>query len=254
MPRSASPRSTALICLCILLLLSSGCARLQDIFTFGAKEEVNVQETVDNLAIKGMDAYNTGNYFKALQSFTEIMEKYPFSKQAMLAELKSADCNYFLEHYSEARALYQSFEERYPTNEAIPYVMYQVGMCSYQRIDRVDRDSSGATDAIRDFSRLLRTFPDSPYTAEARARIRTAREFLSNHEFFVVQFYLRGNKLDQASRRLRHLITTYPEAAITPRAQELLAAIEDGNPPQGGLSAWFRELSLPDWRKWLPGD
>ncbi|MBC8208920.1 MAG: outer membrane protein assembly factor BamD [Desulfobulbaceae bacterium] len=245
--------SRTLLCAALLTLtLLGGCAKMEDMFTFTSKTQ-NVQETVDNLAIQGMDEYNVGKYFKARQHFTEILEKYPFSKQAMLAELKSADCNYFLGHYPEAQTLYQSFEQRYPTNEAIPYVMYQIGMCNYQRIDRIDRDTSGATSAIRDFSRLLRTFPDSPYTSDAQARIRAAHEFMSNHEYFVVQYYLRNNKLDQGVRRLKYIISTYPDAEITPRAQELLNQIEAGNAPQGGLSAWFSGLSLPNWQTWVPG-
>ncbi len=250
-PTRRSPLSVLCIALLTLVLLN-GCAKMESLFDFSSSKQ-ETREAVDSLTLKGMDEYNVGAYFKALQYFTEILEKYPFSKQAMLAELKSADCNFYLDHFPEAQALYQSFEEHYPTNEAIPYVMYQIGMCSYQRIDRIDRDISGATASIRDFSRLLRTFPDSPYTPEAQARIRAAREFLSNHEYFVVQFYLRNNKLDQGVRRLKYIIAAYPDAEVTPRAQELLNQIEGGNPPKGGLAAWFSELSLPDWRTWLPG-
>lgn len=143
--------------------------------------------------------------------------------------------------------LYHEFEERHPTNEAIPYVMYQIAMSHYQQIDRIDRDTSGAENAIKEFSKLLRAFPNSPYKKEAKGRIRAANEFMVNHEYFVVEFYLRTEKYEEAQARLQYLISTYPDATITPKATKLLKRLEAGDPPGFNLSAWFQDNLLPDW-------
>ncbi len=214
-------------------------------FGMGGEE---IQVPADSLAIKGMDAYEVGDYHAAAKYFTEILDNYPFSPQAMLAELKSADCNYFMDNYAEALVLYQRFEEKYPTNEAIPYVMYQIAMCSYQQIDTIDRDTSGATKSIRDFTKLIKAFPESPYTDEAMARTSAAKEFLVNHEYLVVEFYLRTDKYLDAKTRLKYLINTYPEASIIPKAKALLAKIEAKENLGFNLSSWFSGLTeLPDW-------
>lgn len=234
------------VSLCVLLS-ASGCAKLESIFDFRGNEEVNVQQPVDDLINSGMDDYNLGKYFTALEYFNEILNKYPFSPQAVLAELKAADCNYYLEKYIEALMLYREFEERHPTNEAIPYVMYQKGMSYYMQIDSIDRDTSGATQAIDQFSLLLRAFPTSPYTGDAQARIKAAREFLVNHEYLVVRFYLRTEKYSEAENRLKYIIATYPDAKITVKARALLAELEAGTPPTSGLSSWFPEFKLPNW-------
>lgn len=229
----------------LMALSLSGCATMQSWFGMGGEE---IQIPADSLAIKGMDAYDVGNYHEAAKHFKEILDKYPFSPQAMLAELKGADCNYFMENYAEALVLYQKFEEQHPTNEAIPYVMYQIAMCSYQQIDTIDRDTSGATKAIRDFTKLIKAYPESPYTDEAKARIKAANEFLVNHEYLVVEFYLRTDKELDAKTRLTYLINTYPDASITPKAKALLAKIEAGENLGFNLSAWFSGLAkLPDW-------
>ncbi|MBW6519753.1 MAG: outer membrane protein assembly factor BamD [Desulfoarculaceae bacterium] len=242
-----SPRPLIILLLSTLLMTTSlsGCASMNSWFGVGGEE---VQVPAESLAIKGMEAYNVGNYSAALKHFDEILNNYPFSPEAMLAGLKAADCNYFMGNYAEALVLYKKFEEQYPNNEAIPYALYQMAMCSYQQIDTIDRDTSGATKSIREFTRLIKAFPDSPYTAEARARIRAAKEFLVNHEYLVVEFYLRTNKHLDAKTRLNYLINTYPDASVTPKAKTLLAKLESGEKMRFDLSSWFSGLvKLPDW-------
>ncbi len=235
--------SLKLMLVCTFLFSLNGCATINSWFGGGDK----IQLSAPTLATKGMEKFSRGSYYKARKYFDEILDYYPFSSEAMLARLKGADSNYYMENYQEALMLYHEFEERHPTNEAIPYVMYQIAMCNYQQIDRVDRDTSGAENAIREFSKLLRAFPGSPYTAEARARIRAANEFLVNHEYFVVEFYLRTEKYEEAVTRLQYIINTYPDATITPKATTLLKRLEAGDPPGFNLSSWFQDTLLPDW-------
>lgn len=226
-----------------------GCTKVKE--TLRIEEKAEVQLPAEQLIIKGMEEYNIGKYFLAIEYFNEILDRYPFSPQAPLAELKAADSSYYMERYEEALVLYNEFEERHPTNEAIAYVMYQRGMCSYNRIDRIDRDITGAIESIQSFEELLRAFPDSPYTGEARARIKAANEFLVNHEFNVVEFYLRTKKYSQAETRLNYILAMYPDSTVAPQAQEILDLIEAGTPPKYGIGHWFKNLSLPDWMNFM---
>ena len=251
-------RILCLILLCVLPLSLGGCSTFSGIFdklTFGSgSDEEPEQEPAESLIIQGMDAYNVGDYFEALKAFNQILDQYPFSRQAILAELKAADSHFYREEYIEAKVLYQEFEERHPTNEAIPYVMFQVGMCDFRRTDRIDRDISGAREAIQDFSKLLRAFPNSPYTREAKAHIAAARDFLVNHEYFVAVFYVRTEKYEQAQHRLKYLLNMYPDATIAPKAKALLARLEAGEPPRWGLRGWLPDLTMPDLKFWKSDD
>ncbi len=232
-----------------LLVLASGCTKVKE--TFRIEEKAEVSLPAEQLIIKGMEEFNIGKYFLAIDYFNEILDRYPFSPQAPLAELKAADSNYYMERYEEALVLYREFEERHPTNEAIAYVMYQKGMCSYNRIDRIDRDITGAIESIQAFEELLRAFPNSPYTNEARARIQAATQFLVNHEFNVVEFYLRTKKYSQAETRLNYILAMYPDSHVAPQAREILDLIEAGTPPKYGIGHWFKNLSLPDWMDFM---
>ncbi len=191
---------------------------------------------------KGMDDYNVGKYYTAVENFEKILDRYPFSPEAVLAELKAADCKYFMEKYDEAEALYESFEDRHPTNESIPYVMYQKGMCNFRQIDRIDRDPSGAEKAVRLFSQLIKAFPYSSYTPDATEKLKIATDFLAAHEFSIVQFYLRTEKYPQAEARLRYLLAAYPNSPVAAKSRQLLNRLESGKPPKN----WLTSL-LPDF-------
>ncbi len=229
-----------------LFLLASltGCSKDKWLSSLGFGEQT--AESAEALVLKGMDAYNRGKYEKAKKSFDALLSQYPFSEYSLLAELKTADSSYFLGNYEEAYLLYKDFEERHPTNEAIPYVMFQMGMTYYQQIDTIDRDSSNATNAINAFSRLLRAYPDTPYTDEANFRVRAARNFLANHEFYVATFHVRRHSYDEAQTRLEYLLQQYPESVVAPKAQKLLDRLNSGKPPRRTLFGWLPKPG-PDW-------
>ncbi|WP_417910458.1 outer membrane protein assembly factor BamD [Candidatus Electronema sp. PJ] len=247
------PRFVVSLLLAVATCLSlSGCGTVKDMFSswsFGAAKDEEF-EPAETLAAKGMNEYKVGNYSDALKSFQEIIDRHPFSPQALLAELKAADCQYYSGKYAEAKELYNFFEERHPTNEAVPYVIFQIGMCDLSRSERIDRDPTGARDAVQSFSRLLRVHPDSPYTKEAKARMQEAKEFIASHEYFVAVFYVRTKKYEQAQHRLKYLIATHPDAAVIPKAKELLAKLEAGQPPKWGIEKWLPDWKMPEWGWW----
>lgn len=224
---------------------------LKNPFSSG-KEDV-FHKTADELALEAVEDFNVGNYQAAATKFDEIKNRYPFHPRAMLAELKSADCQYYQEKYAEAKLLYQEFQERHPTNEAIPYVIFQIGMCSLSQTDRIDKNVNGAKEAIQSFTQLLRAFPDSPYAKEAKTRIKAAREFIVNHEFYVAIFYLRTNKINEAAYRLKYILNTYPDSTITPKAKELLGQIESGNPPRLGIYKLLPDILIPNQQEATTG-
>ena len=199
------------------------------------------------VANEAKDEYAHGQYTTALKLFEELMDRFPFSKYSLMAELKIADCHYYLEHYTEAIEAYKSFQTNHPANPANAYAMFQVAMSYYKQIDTIDRDTTGAHKSIAVFSKLIRTYPDSPYIDEARARVTAARNFLANHELYVAQFYLKTDKVNEAAGRLEYLLDNYPDTAVAPEAKRLLALLKEGRKPPGSWTDWIPEFGLPDW-------
>ncbi len=249
-----SNRSARIGLLPVLVLTASllaGCSAFDGMFSafrFGEDEDPKSLPP-ETLIVQGMDAYDVGDYSTAIKSFKAILDEHPFSAQAMLAELKTADAHYYNKQYPEAKIQYKAFEERHPTNEAMPYVLFQIGMCGFMRSDRIDRDSSGVQDAIKSFNRLIQAYPQSPYSKEARVRLQEAKEFIANHEYFVADFYVRMEKYAEAQHRLKYILAMHPESSVAPQAKALLDKLESGNPPTTGMRKW-----LPDFMTTAPAE
>lgn len=202
--------------LLLVVLLLHGCAW----FNF-KKEEPPAEE----LTKQGLEYFNNGKYYRAMETFRIVKERFPFSRFSLLAELKSADCEYYQENFPEAVELYKEFEKNHPANEAIPYVVFQIGRSHYKQIDTVDRDTSQAKEAIKVFARQVRTFPKSSYVTEANILSERARTFLANHELYVAEFYFRTRKYLPAKGRAEFLLANYGDTKPAAQAKELLTRI-----------------------------
>ncbi|GAJ15539.1 unnamed protein product, partial [marine sediment metagenome] len=89
-----------------------------------------------------------------------------------LAELKTADAYYNIKEYEESVASYEEFESLHPRNEAIPYVIFQIGLCYFEQIDTIDRDQTPAKKALNTFKRLKKQFPGDSYTIKGEEHIK----------------------------------------------------------------------------------
>jgi len=205
-----------ILALAIILSIGSGCA------LFNVKEEKYAQE----LASDGMEAYQEGNYKDAIESFEKIKDWYPFSKYAILAELKIADSHYKLKEYDEAVTAYEQFESLHPLNDAIPYIVFQTGLCYFEQVDTPDRDQTTARKALEVFNRLIKQFPDNTYSAKAREYTGICYKSLAESEFGIGVFYYKSKHYKAALKRFRSVIMNYPDVGVHQKALEYIAQCE----------------------------
>ena len=216
-------RRISTICL-VVLLATTGCSTIKDQWNkiFGGEDTGTAQE----LAWEGMDAYENGKYDKAIKKFQRLKDFYPFSKYAILAELKIADAHYKRNEYEDAIFAYENFEQLHPRNEAIPYVIYQIGRCYYDRISTPDRDQTSAQKALDTFRRLIKQFPRDPYSTRAAEHIKEAERSLAAHAYIVGVFYYKTGHYKAALHRFMSIISDYPDVGYHQKSLEYIAKCE----------------------------
>lgn len=221
MYRSSKPvksRAPAAMLLFLLVAVSgiSGCDSYLVKFyfgdTFSKGSSTGVEKSADQLAVDGMQKMQKQDYDDAVKEFRQLKERYPYSKYAMLAELKLGDAHFFNKEYSEAAIAYDEFARLHPRNEVIPYVLYQIGMCHFLTFTTVDRDQEETRLAMEAFQRVLQTFPDSEYAMKAKKQLFECQKRIASHEFHVGRLYYIMGEYYAARERLDAVSRKYPEA------------------------------------------
>jgi outer membrane protein assembly factor BamD len=135
--------------------------------------------------------------------------------------------NYYrIENYEEAVSAYESFENLHPRNEAIPYVIFQIGLCYFDRIDTIDRDQTNAKNALDTFNRLKKQFPDDVYAHRAEWHIKKCIKSIAGHEFYVGLFYYKSKHYKAALYRFKSILTNYPDVGVHQQALQYLSSCE----------------------------
>ena len=180
------------------------------------------EKTARELAEEGMEAFKDEDYKKSIESFEKLKDWYPFSQYAILAELKLGDAHYQRKEYEEAIYAYEEFENLHPKNEAVPYVVYQIGRCYFDRRQTIDRDQTMTHQAVRVFTRLVRTYPASLYAKKAGEHIRVCEKNLAEHELYVAMFYYKTKHYRAALDRFKTVLTSYPDLGVQHKALEYI--------------------------------
>ena len=210
-----------LIACFLICLLNSGCASIREAWVALTGEEE--EYTAEELAWVAMDYYESGDYSRAIEKFEKLKDWFPFSRYAILAELKIGDAHYKLEQYEEAIFAYEEFEKLHPRNEAIPYVIYQIGRCYYDRIDTIDRDQVPAREAMETFQRLIKGFPEDQYARLAKDHINKCYKSLAGHEYIIGVFYFKSKHYEAAYSRFMSVISNYPDVGYHQKALDYIS-------------------------------
>ena len=121
---------------------------------------------------------------------------------------------------------YENFEQLHPRNEAIPYVIYQIGRCYFNQINTTDRDQNSAQKALETFQRLIKQYPADPYSTRATDHIRKAQKSLAGHAYGVGVFYYKTKHYKAALNRFMTIISDYPDVGYHQKALEYIAKCE----------------------------
>jgi len=200
----------AFLVLLAVVFLLSGCK----MWLPWSKKVDMARATPEGLYQQGLEEYQDGGYKRAVDLFQRVKEEYPLSPLAIMAEIGIADAYFSGKQYHEASLTYSEFLNLHPTNENLPYVMYQIGMCHFNEITTIDRDQSEAFKALKEFERLVARFPSSRFSFMAEKMIRDCRKTLGEQEFYVGKFYFNIKEYQAALHRFEKIARDYANVGL----------------------------------------
>ncbi|GAB4569630.1 MAG: hypothetical protein Tsb0020_23940 [Haliangiales bacterium] len=213
---------------------------------------------VANYAATAQQNYNKGlaeleekDWIAAAKYFSFVKARFPYSKYAVLAELRIADAEFGAEHYLQAIDNYKLFTRFHPTHRMVTngYAPFRVGE-SYMKMlpddmwilpPSYEKDQSASYDAERELRTFIKKYPDSTYRERAEEMLVEIHTRLAAHEWYVAEFYWKRDKPMGAVLRLRRLLDRYAGTRYDGDALWLLGqAYVEVKMPARARQAWQR--------------
>lgn len=176
-----------------------------------------------------------GNFDLAVKSLQLLESRYPFGKYAEQAQLELIYAHFNAYEHEAAVEAADRFIRLHPQHPSVDYAYYMKGLAAYSSnqdlftrflpTDTTKRDTSYAREAFAEFAQLLSRYPDSPYAADARARMISLRNLLARHEVNVANYYFRRGAYLAATNRGRYVVENYQR---TPAVADALAVMAQG--------------------------
>lgn len=231
----------------VLVINLSGCGIL-DAFYLPVSED-----TAQELFEAGNDAMREKNYSAAIGYYTKLKDTYQFSPYAIEAELSLADAYFLDQEWVEAIDAYKEFENLHPRHEAIPYVLFNIGMANRHTYRSIDRPITPIDDAYSYFKRISEAYPDSEYAEQSREMMLECRRLMAEHELYIADFYYRIGRFGSAWLRYKDLVDNFKDVPeIYAHAEEKgQAAFIKHREQQAKETMEKREGSWKEWFGWL---
>jgi len=158
------------------------------------------------------------DYQTAIEVFQDIIDNYPYSSEAVLAELAIANAYFEQKSYAEAISYYADFVDLHPEHDEVPFAIYRTALCHSQGSKGPARDQTETRKAVAQLERLLGNYPHSPYSDDAELLLRELRTRLARASMMIGDFYFGGGEYPAAAERYRGILNHYPGLGIDPEA------------------------------------
>ena len=161
----------------------------------------------------------------AVKSLQLLEARYPFGPYAEQAQLEIIYAHYRNYEPEAAIAAANRFIRLHPQHPNVDYAYYIKGLANYVEgegfldrflpTDMTMRDPGAALQSFEDFRQLLYRYPDSPYAADAKARMLYLRARLARYEINVANYYFKRDAYMAAANRGRYVVENFPQTPAT---------------------------------------
>ncbi|HEY1811915.1 MAG TPA: outer membrane protein assembly factor BamD [Kofleriaceae bacterium] len=228
----------------VAIALCAGASACGNKGTAAVQYSVSAQRNYE----KGLKELDEKDWIAASKYFAFIKSRFPYSKYAVLAELRLADAQFGADEYLEAIDSYRLFIKFHPTHEMVAngYTSFRIGEAYYKQLPSnfwlfppaYEKDQSSVEDAGNELKSFLDRYPDSPYRDKAKQIVTAVSKRLADHEWYVARYYWDRGKPMGTVLRLRRLLERYRGVGYDVEALWLLgrAYVAVGMPDRAKLT------------------
>jgi len=177
-------------------------------------------------------ALESANFEKAMEYLEALDNRYPFGPHSDQVQLDLIYTYYKLDETALALASIDRFIRLNPNHRNLDYLYYMHGLTNMAAeqnffqdlfsIDRFNRDPGYALQAFKDFSRVIKYYPNSQYAADAKLRMIYIKDRLARYEIAVAKWYIERKAYIAAINRAKIVLNSYPDTKSTETALEIM--------------------------------
>jgi outer membrane protein assembly factor BamD len=198
---------------------------------FGDKLNERKNWTVEDYYQNAKSDLDSGNYAGAIKLYEALEARYPFGRYAQQAQLDIAYAYYKENDSTQAVAATERFIKLHPNHPNLDYALYLKALAFFKpdlglfgdllNLDPSDRDPKALRESFEAFKDLVIRFPDSIYSADARARMAYLVNTLARHDVSVARYYMTRGAYLASVNRAQNVIQRYPQAPAIQDALEV---------------------------------
>jgi len=177
-----------------------------------------VERPVSELYNGAQDLLDAKEYKKAAEAFDEVERQHPYSVWATKATLMSAYSYYQDNKYDDAINALDRFISLHPANPDVPYAYYLKALSYYEQISDIGRDQQMTQHAMDALDDVIRRFPDSKYSRDAKLKKDLTVDHLAGKEMSVGRYYQDRKEFLAAINRFKSVIQNYQTTTHVPEA------------------------------------
>ncbi|MEE2644225.1 MAG: outer membrane protein assembly factor BamD [Myxococcota bacterium] len=183
----------------------------------GSQAPERYQDSAAHFYELAVAALEDDDFISATDHFRTVHTKYVYSRYAPLAEVGEADTDFAQESYALAIEKYQTFIQKRPNHERVPYAFWKIAESYFLQRPTdnfilpptYEKDLSPSKDALRALRAYLQRYPEGEFRARADKARLSCLQTLAAHELYVADFYLQRDQPGAARGRLERVIADY---------------------------------------------
>ncbi len=205
--------ASRLLLILAALVLIAGCG------TKAPEYDPTANWNAERLFQDGKTEMNAANWRIAKERFAAVEARFPFGVYAQQAQINLAYCQWKDKEPELAIATLNRFQQQYPGNPSMDYVLYLKGLVNFTPPSAVfsgltrqnpgERDVRALRQSFAAFSELIQQFPESRYTPDARKRLGWLVNTMADNELTIARFYYDRYAYVAAINRAQSVITDY---------------------------------------------